>query len=161
MGDYLGPINLGTGVEIELCFDYSPTLSPSFSPSFSFSPSISFSPTFSPSQDAPTSHPSISFSPTASPTPCPVEQFSVNGSCVNCGCGDFGSCKNTDDGSCVCTNPVYFGPLCNNRQNLTTSFAFGFTSLGIVMFVSLPFLCWGGARSATSRIYKKRSSQWF
>jgi len=31
MGDYLEPINLGTGVEIQMCFDYSPTLSPSFS----------------------------------------------------------------------------------------------------------------------------------
>jgi len=29
MGDYLGPINLGTGIEVELCFDYSPTFSPS------------------------------------------------------------------------------------------------------------------------------------
>jgi len=37
MGDYLGPINLGTGVEIELCFDYYPTSSPT----------ISFSPTTS------------------------------------------------------------------------------------------------------------------
>jgi len=33
MGEYLGPINLGTGVEVELCFDYSPTSSPTSSPS--------------------------------------------------------------------------------------------------------------------------------
>jgi len=38
MGDYLGPINLGTGVEIQECFDYSPSSSPTSSPTFS--PSI-------------------------------------------------------------------------------------------------------------------------
>jgi len=32
MGDYLGLINLGTGVEVQECFDYSPTSSPSFGP---------------------------------------------------------------------------------------------------------------------------------
>ena len=38
MGDYLKPINLGTGVEIQQCFDYSPTSQPSFYPTFN--PSI-------------------------------------------------------------------------------------------------------------------------
>jgi len=36
MGDYLGPINLGTGAEIQECFDYSPTSSPSLSSAPSF-----------------------------------------------------------------------------------------------------------------------------
>ena len=41
MGDYLGPINLGTGVEIQECFDYSPTLSPSFVPTAYIFPTCS------------------------------------------------------------------------------------------------------------------------
>jgi len=51
MGDYLEPINLGTGVEIQLCFDYSPTSSPSSSPSFqpTYYPTITFSPSMAPS----------------------------------------------------------------------------------------------------------------
>jgi len=46
MGDYLEPINLGTGIEIELCFDFSPTLQPSLHPSLN--PSISLSPSLQP-----------------------------------------------------------------------------------------------------------------
>jgi len=34
-GDYLEPINLGSGVEIQECFDFSPTISPSFIPTLS------------------------------------------------------------------------------------------------------------------------------
>jgi len=34
MGDYLNPINLGTGIEIQECFDYSPTFSPSLFPTY-------------------------------------------------------------------------------------------------------------------------------
>ena len=72
MGNYLDPIDLGSGVEIELCFDFSPTLNPSqtisptISPSFepSFNPSLSLSPTFNPS----TLSPSSTFSPSFSPT---------------------------------------------------------------------------------------------
>jgi len=45
MGDYLEPINLGTGVEIQLCFDYSPTLYPSISQA----PSIFIQPSCRPS----------------------------------------------------------------------------------------------------------------
>jgi len=48
MGDYLGPINLGTGVEVTLCFDYSPTSQPSFTPTTTHSPSFTFSPSLSP-----------------------------------------------------------------------------------------------------------------
>ena len=72
LGNYLDPVDLGSGVEIELCFDFSPTLNPSqtFSPSISpslepsFNPSLSLSPTFNPS----TLSPSSTFSPSFSPT---------------------------------------------------------------------------------------------
>ena len=72
LGDYLPPINLGTGFEIQECFDYSPsssptfTLSPSYQPSFqpTLFPSQSFMPTLNPS----TISPSLSLSPTQSPT---------------------------------------------------------------------------------------------
>ena len=41
MGDYLSSINLGSGVEIELCFDYSPTSSPTMNPTNSYGPTSS------------------------------------------------------------------------------------------------------------------------
>jgi len=68
MGNNLTSIKLGSGVKIEICFDISPTSSPSqtFSPSTfdpTFQPSLSF-PTFYPS----TFSPSQSFNPTMSPT---------------------------------------------------------------------------------------------
>jgi len=49
MSDYLPFINLGTGVEIQSCHDFSPTANPS----------VTFSPTFSPTTPSPTLHPSV------------------------------------------------------------------------------------------------------
>jgi len=65
MGDYLNTIDFGVGVEIELCFDISPTINPSSSPITS---PPTFHPTFSPSTPSPsllptTLSPSISFVP--------------------------------------------------------------------------------------------------
>jgi len=65
MGNYLKPINLGTGVEIEECFDYSPTLSPTFSLSPTLSPSFSYLPTFEPTYE-PTFNPTIYSHPSCS-----------------------------------------------------------------------------------------------
>ena len=81
MGDYLASIDLGTNIEISLCLDHSPTLSPSnslnpsISPSFqptSF-PSISFSPSLAPS----TLSPSFSLHPSFSPTLGTHLQFNI------------------------------------------------------------------------------------
>jgi len=69
MGSYLPKVDLGDGVEVERCSDYSPTLAPSetFQPSTfqpTLIPSISFQPSFIPSSI----HPTLSFSPSLSPT---------------------------------------------------------------------------------------------
>ena len=71
MGNSLPSIELG-GLDIQVCFDYSPTLEPSvsISPTFTpttsptYSPSLSFSPSVFPS----TLSPSISIQPSLSPT---------------------------------------------------------------------------------------------
>jgi len=76
MGGYLKPINLGTGVEIEECFDYSPTSSPTFDPSFQ----PTFDPTFIPPTLNPTINSSLnstynpSFQPSFHPTYDPTFQ---------------------------------------------------------------------------------------
>jgi len=71
MGDYLKTINLGTGVEIELCFDYSPTSSPSSNPTLSPSYNPTFDPTYLPT-DSPTYQPTDA--PTYQPTDAPTYQ---------------------------------------------------------------------------------------
>jgi len=65
IGDYLTPIDFGSAIEVLLCYDSSPTLSPSQT----FDPTLT-SPTFQPSQSVfpSTFSPTISFNPTFSPT---------------------------------------------------------------------------------------------
>jgi len=62
MGDYLNPINLGTGIEIRMCFDYSPTSNPTFTPTI---PSPTYPPTINPTSN-PTKPPT--FAPSLWPT---------------------------------------------------------------------------------------------
>jgi len=197
MGNYLGPINLGTAVEIQECFDYSPTLSPSisFSPSVSlfptYYPSISYDPTFNPSMD-PTFNPTISFDPTMDPTynptmdptinptmdptfnptmdptfnpttsptlsGCPSNQYlDVSGLfCIDCDCVN-GVCQTLDvfDPSCTC-DPLWFGSTCNEQQSLATSMGVELTALIVLGALSFPCLCWGGSRSSSNYIRRKR-----
>jgi len=59
--------------------------------------------------------------PTAAPTPCTTEQYFEDGVCIECGCGNAGSCEFTTGGLCEC-DALYFGTFCDNRFFLSFFF---------------------------------------
>jgi len=72
MSDYLSPVNLGVGVTVMECSDYSPTMAPSISvvPTLTIAPT--YMPSLTPPTMAPTYKPTWSPSFSAAPTKAPV-----------------------------------------------------------------------------------------